>query len=98
VLWKLPPSVHRAHGLSCYSLDPDANDPLRSSWTEVWWIGEKPGQKNEHNEQDSHYGNPPPKRLLVFVLVERPVTHVYFALFDGYKQLPGKIADPQIQK
>jgi hypothetical protein len=31
VLWKLPLSGHRAHGLTCCRLDPVANDPERAS-------------------------------------------------------------------
>src|SRR6476620_5639004 len=85
VLWKRPLSDESAEGLACCRLGLVATNPLRSSWTEVWWIGEKPGQKSEHKEPDSHYGNRPPKRFLVFALVERLITHVYFALFDGYE-------------
>jgi hypothetical protein len=31
VLWKLPLSGHRAHGLTCCRLDPVANDPEPTS-------------------------------------------------------------------
>ena len=60
-------------------------------------ISSGPGQKSEHNEPDSHYGNRPPKRLLAFALVERPVTPVW-AWGERIRQRPSELSGGEQQR